>query len=73
MLPHLSIYLPLVYFRCTSNNDGYFWQNSNGDVIILILLPAWFYALLYLLCDSHSSEIVVLDPVSGRVGQDPRD
>jgi hypothetical protein len=73
MLPHLSIYLPLVYFRCTSNNDGYFWQNSNGDVIILILLPAWFYALLYLLCDSPSSEIVVLDPVSGRVGLHPRD
>ncbi len=28
---------------------------------------------LYLLCDSPSSEIVVLDPVSGRVGLDPRD
>jgi hypothetical protein len=26
-----------------------------------------------LLCDSPSSEIVVLDPVSGRVGLDPRD
>ena len=36
-LPHLSIYLPLVYFRCTSNNDGYFCKNSDdddGDVII---------------------------------------
>jgi hypothetical protein len=28
---------------------------------------------LYLLCDSPSSEIVVLDPVSGRVGLDSRD
>jgi hypothetical protein len=28
---------------------------------------------LYLLCDSPSSELVVLDPVSGRVGLDPRD
>jgi hypothetical protein len=28
---------------------------------------------LYLLCDSPSSEIVVLDPVSGRGGLDPRD
>jgi hypothetical protein len=28
---------------------------------------------LYLLCDSPSSEIVVLDPVSGRVRLDPRD
>jgi hypothetical protein len=28
---------------------------------------------LYLLCDSPSSEIVVLDPVSGRVELDPRD
>jgi hypothetical protein len=28
---------------------------------------------LSLLCDSPSSEIVVLDPVSGRVGLDPRD
>jgi hypothetical protein len=28
---------------------------------------------LYLLCDSPSSEIVVLDPASGRVGLDPRD
>jgi hypothetical protein len=28
---------------------------------------------LYLLCDSSSSELVVLDPVSGRVGLDPRD
>jgi hypothetical protein len=28
---------------------------------------------LYVLCDSPSSEIVVLDPVSGRVGLDPRD
>jgi hypothetical protein len=27
---------------------------------------------LYLLCDSPSSETVVLDPVSGRVGLDPR-
>jgi hypothetical protein len=26
-----------------------------------------------LLCDSPSSETVVLDPVSGRVGLDPRD
>jgi hypothetical protein len=26
-----------------------------------------------LLCDSPSSEIVVLDPVSGHVGLDPRD
>jgi hypothetical protein len=26
-----------------------------------------------LLCDSPSSEIVVLDSVSGRVGLDPRD
>jgi hypothetical protein len=37
------------------------------------LWHVWFYALLYLLCDSPSSEIVVLDPVSGRVGLDPRD
>jgi hypothetical protein len=28
---------------------------------------------LYLLCDSPSSELVVLDPVRGRVGLDPRD
>jgi hypothetical protein len=28
---------------------------------------------LYVLCDSPSSEIVVLDPVSGRVGLDLRD
>jgi hypothetical protein len=28
---------------------------------------------LYLLCDSPSSEIVVLDPVSGLVALDPRD
>jgi hypothetical protein len=28
---------------------------------------------LYLLCDSPSSEIVVLDPISGLVGLDPRD
>jgi hypothetical protein len=28
---------------------------------------------LYLLCDSPSSEIVVLDPVSGLVGLDLRD
>jgi hypothetical protein len=28
---------------------------------------------LYLLCDSPSSEIVVLDLVSGLVGLDPRD
>jgi hypothetical protein len=28
---------------------------------------------LYLLCDLPSSEIVVLDPVSGLVGLDPRD
>jgi hypothetical protein len=48
-------------------------QNSDGDVIILILLHAWFYALLYLLCDSPSSEIVVLDSVSVLVGLDPRD
>jgi hypothetical protein len=23
-LPHLSVYLPLVLFRCTSNTDDYF-------------------------------------------------
>jgi hypothetical protein len=28
---------------------------------------------LYLLCDSPSSETVVLDPVSGLVGLDPSD
>jgi hypothetical protein len=28
---------------------------------------------LYLLCDSPSSEIVVLDSISGLVGLDPRD
>jgi hypothetical protein len=33
----------------------------------------WFYALLYLLCASPSSEYVVLDPVSGLVRLDPRD
>jgi hypothetical protein len=60
---HLSVYLSLVLFRCTSNNDDYFCKNSDDDVISLILLNVWFYALLYLLCDSPSSEIVVLDPV----------
>jgi hypothetical protein len=25
MLPHLSVYLSLVLFRCISNNDEYFW------------------------------------------------
>jgi hypothetical protein len=48
-------------------------MNSNDDVINLILLNVWFYALLYLLCASPSSEYVVLDPVSGLVGLDPRD
>jgi hypothetical protein len=72
-LPHLFVYLPLVLFRCTSNNDDYFCKNSDDDVINLILLNVWFYALLYLLCDSPSSETVVLDPVSGLVGLDPRD
>jgi hypothetical protein len=55
------------------NNDDYFCKNSDDDVINLILLNVWFYALLYLLCDSPSSETVVLDPVSGLVGLDPRD
>jgi hypothetical protein len=32
-LPHPSIYLPLVLFRCTSNNDDYFCKNSDDDVI----------------------------------------
>jgi hypothetical protein len=72
-LPHLSVYLPLVLFRCTFNNDDYFCKNSDDDVITLILLNVWFYALLYLLCDSPSSETVVLDPVSGLVGLDLRD
>jgi hypothetical protein len=65
--------ISLVLFRCTSNNDDYFCTNSDDDVINLILLNVWFYALLYLLCDSPSSEIVVLDPVSCPVGLDPRD
>jgi hypothetical protein len=47
--------------------------NSDDDVISLILFNVWFYALLYLLCDSPSSETVVLDPVCGLVGLDPRD
>jgi hypothetical protein len=72
-LPHLSVYLPLVLFHCTSNIDDYFCKNSDDDVINLILLNVWLYVLLYLLCDSPSSEIVVLDPVSGLVGLDPRD
>jgi hypothetical protein len=50
-----------------------FAKNSDDDVISLILFNVWFYALLYLLCDSPSSETVVLDPVSGLVGLDPRD
>ena len=73
MLPHLSVYLSLVLFRCISDNDDYLCKNSDDDVINLILLNVWFYALLYLLCDSPSSETVVLDPVSGLVGLDPRD
>jgi hypothetical protein len=35
--PSLHFFLPLVHFRCTSNNDGYFCKNSDdddGDVII---------------------------------------
>ncbi len=32
---HLSIYLPLVYFRCISNNDGYFCKNSDDDDVII--------------------------------------
>jgi hypothetical protein len=48
-------------------------QNFYDDVITYYPFHAWFYALLYLLCDSPSSEIVVLDPVSSRVGLDPRD
>jgi hypothetical protein len=53
MLPHLSVYLSLVLFRCTLNNDDYFCKNSDDDVINLILLNVGFYALLYLLYDSH--------------------
>jgi hypothetical protein len=37
------------------------------------LCNVWFYALLYLLCASPSSEYVVLDHVGGLVGLDPRD
>jgi hypothetical protein len=33
----------------------------------------WFYVLSYMLYASPSSEYVVLDPVSGLVGLDPRD
>jgi hypothetical protein len=47
--------------------------NSDDDVINLILFNVWFYVLLYLLCASPSSKYVVLDPVSGLVGLDPRD
>jgi hypothetical protein len=50
-----------------------FAKNFDDDVINLILLNVWSYALLYLLYDSPSSETVVLDPVSGLVGLDPRD
>jgi hypothetical protein len=35
--PISLFYLPLVLFRCTSNNEGYFCRNSDdddGDVII---------------------------------------
>jgi hypothetical protein len=70
---HLSVYLSLVLFRCISNNDDYFCQNSDDDVINLILFNVWIYALLYLLCASPSSEYVVLDPVSGLIGLDLRD
>jgi hypothetical protein len=49
-----------------------FAKNSDDDVN-LILLNVWFYALLYFRCASPSSEYVVLDPVSGLVGLDPRD
>jgi hypothetical protein len=50
-----------------------FAKNSDDVVINLILFNVWFYALLYLLCASPSSEYVVLDPISGLVGLDPRD
>jgi hypothetical protein len=68
-----SLHLSLVLFRCIPNNDDYFCKNSDDNVINLILLNLWFYVLLYLLCASSSSEYVVLDPVSGLVGLDPRD
>jgi hypothetical protein len=70
-LPHPSVYLSLVLFRCIPNNDYYFCINSDDDVINLILV--WFYVLLYLFSTSPSSEYVVLDLVSGLVGLDPRD
>jgi hypothetical protein len=35
-LPHTFIYLPLVYFRCTSNNDGHFCKNSDDDDDVII-------------------------------------
>jgi hypothetical protein len=47
--------------------------NSDDVVINLIFLNVWFYVLLHLLCASPSIEYVVLDPVSGLVGLDPRD
>jgi hypothetical protein len=47
--------------------------NSDDVVINLILINVWFYVLLYLLCASPTSEYMVLDPVSGLIGLDPRD
>jgi hypothetical protein len=49
------------------------FANSDDVVKNLILLNVWLFVLLYLLCASPSSEYVVLDPVSGLVGLDPRD
>jgi hypothetical protein len=71
--PPLRSFIVSLFFRCIPNNDDYFCKNSDDDVINLILFNVWIYALLYLLCASPSSEYMVLDPISGLVGLDPRD
>jgi hypothetical protein len=47
-LPHLSVYLSLVLFRCTSNNDDHFCKNSEADVINWYSLMYGF--MLYCIC-----------------------
>jgi hypothetical protein len=61
------------YILLLSKQRSLLLINSDDVVINLALLNVWFYALLYLLCSSPSSEYVVLDPVSGLVGLDTRD
>jgi hypothetical protein len=48
--PHHPIYLPLVKFRCNTNNDYHSCKKNSDDVVITLSTSLMYSFMLYCIC-----------------------